>query len=75
MKPWALALLALPLLAQRKEVPEFIAGDQCLFCHRNDIGPAWGKNARQHIETHFSIASMMQRYEDVYRNLLTKNNR
>ncbi len=41
----ALALFVLPLAAQRKELPEFVAGDQCLFCHRNDIGPVWGKNA------------------------------
>jgi cytochrome c554/c'-like protein len=27
------------------QVPEFVHGDECLFCHRNDIGPAWGKNA------------------------------
>ncbi|MBI3682886.1 MAG: hypothetical protein HY235_21140 [Acidobacteria bacterium] len=31
--------------AQRKQLPEFVAGDQCLFCHRNDIGPTWQKNA------------------------------
>jgi cytochrome c553 len=27
-----------------KPVPEFIHGDECLFCHRNDIGPGWSKN-------------------------------
>jgi predicted CXXCH cytochrome family protein len=27
-----------------KAIPEFITGDECLFCHRQDIGPAWGKN-------------------------------
>jgi hypothetical protein len=26
-------------------VPEYIHGDECLFCHRNDIGPGWQKNA------------------------------
>lgn len=26
-------------------VPEFVHGDECLFCHRNDIGPGWQKNA------------------------------
>ncbi len=25
-------------------VPQFVAGDQCLFCHRKDIGPAWPSN-------------------------------
>ena len=28
-----------------KPVPDFIHGDECLFCHRNDIGPGWQKNA------------------------------
>ncbi len=27
-----------------KPVPEYITGDECLFCHRNDIGPGWQKN-------------------------------
>jgi predicted CXXCH cytochrome family protein len=26
-------------------VPEFVSGDECLFCHRNDIGVTWQKNA------------------------------
>jgi len=37
-------LFAASLFAQRAAIPEFIAGDQCLFCHRNDIGPSWQKN-------------------------------
>ena len=28
-----------------KPIPEFVQGDECLFCHRNDIGPTWQKNA------------------------------
>src|SRR5215475_11446127 len=28
-----------------KPVPEYTHGDECLFCHRNDIGPGWQKNA------------------------------
>jgi predicted CXXCH cytochrome family protein len=28
-----------------KPVPDFVHGDECLFCHRNDIGPSWQKNA------------------------------
>lgn len=28
-----------------KPVPEFVPGDECLFCHRNSIGPGWQKNA------------------------------
>ncbi len=43
MKWWFL-LAALPLHGQRATLPEFVAGDQCLFCHRNDIGPGWQKN-------------------------------
>ncbi|MBI4910268.1 MAG: hypothetical protein HY820_42015 [Acidobacteria bacterium] len=45
MRLLAVFVLTLPLAAQRSELPEFVAGDQCLFCHRNDIGPVWGKNA------------------------------
>jgi len=26
-------------------VPEFVQGDECLFCHRNEIGVTWQKNA------------------------------
>ncbi len=26
-------------------VPEFLHGDECLFCHRNTIGATWQKNA------------------------------
>jgi predicted CXXCH cytochrome family protein len=28
-----------------KPVPEYVQGDECLFCHRNDIGSTWQKNA------------------------------
>jgi hypothetical protein len=28
-----------------KPLPEYVTGDECLFCHRNDIGPTWQKNA------------------------------
>ena len=28
-----------------KPIPEFVHGDECLFCHRNEIGPGWQKNA------------------------------
>jgi hypothetical protein len=31
-----------------KPVPEYITGDECLFCHRNDVGPSWPKN-RHHL--------------------------
>jgi predicted CXXCH cytochrome family protein len=28
-----------------KPMPEVVRGDECLFCHRNDIGATWQKNA------------------------------
>src|SRR5262245_8401164 len=28
-----------------KPIPEFVHGDECLFCHRNDTGITWQKNA------------------------------
>ena len=28
-----------------KPIPEFVHGDECLFCHRNNIGITWQKNA------------------------------
>lgn len=28
-----------------KSVPEFVHGDECLFCHRNTIGATWQNNA------------------------------
>src|SRR6476620_1317390 len=27
-----------------KPLPEYVHGDECLFCHRNDIGTTWQKN-------------------------------
>jgi hypothetical protein len=31
-----------------KPVPEYVTGGECLFCHRNDVGPTWSKN-RHHL--------------------------
>lgn len=31
-------------LAQRTEIPNFVSGDECLFCHRENVGAAWQKN-------------------------------
>src|SRR5262245_17845487 len=28
-----------------KPIPEFVHGDECLFCHRNMIGVTWQENA------------------------------
>ncbi len=30
-----------------KPVPEYVTGDECLFCHRSDVGPSWSKNRHQ----------------------------
>ena len=30
-----------------KPMPEYVTGDECLFCHRNDVGPTWSKNRHQ----------------------------
>ncbi|MCS7023806.1 MAG: hypothetical protein NZV14_03310 [Bryobacteraceae bacterium] len=42
----SLALATTSLVsAQRPAHPEFVHGEECLFCHRNDIGASWQKNA------------------------------
>ena len=28
-------------------VPEYMTGDECLFCHRKKVGPSWSKNSHQ----------------------------
>jgi hypothetical protein len=30
-----------------KPLPEYVPGDECLFCHRSDIGPNWQKNSHR----------------------------
>ncbi|HLN33179.1 MAG TPA: hypothetical protein VK395_35945 [Gemmataceae bacterium] len=30
-----------------KPMLEYVTGDECLFCHRTDIGPFWSKNRHQ----------------------------
>ena len=32
-----------------KPVPEYVTGDECLFCHRDDVGPRWAANRHQRI--------------------------
>lgn len=27
------------------EIPPYVQGDECLFCHRSDIGPTWQENS------------------------------
>lgn len=44
----AVALLLAAVAAAQthagQPVPEFVHGDECLFCHRNDVGNQWQKN-------------------------------
>tara|TARA_B100000809_G_scaffold266074_1_gene327212 strand:+ start:696 stop:1736 length:1041 start_codon:yes stop_codon:yes gene_type:complete len=30
-----------------KPVPEYMTGDECLFCHRKKVGPTWSANVHQ----------------------------
>ena len=30
-----------------QELPLYVTGDECLFCHRKDVGPSWQKNRHQ----------------------------
>ncbi len=32
-----------------RQLPEFMTGDECLFCHRMDVGPTWTRN--RHYQT------------------------
>lgn len=45
-RPYVLLLTAAAAaLAVSAQQPEFVHGEECLFCHRNNIGGAWQKNA------------------------------
>src|SRR3954468_20822346 len=43
MRSALFALLAAQAFAQRAQLPEFVHGDECLFCHRANIGNTWQK--------------------------------
>jgi hypothetical protein len=47
-----------------KPAPEFVHGDECLFCHRNEIGPGWQKNAHgvtvRHREDALELTKMLE---------------
>jgi predicted CXXCH cytochrome family protein len=30
-----------------KPMPDYPTGEECLFCHRSDVGPSWSKNRHQ----------------------------
>src|SRR5205823_2966045 len=40
-----------------KPVPEYVTGDECLFCHRSDIGPTWPRNRHQRTTRDVEAAS------------------
>jgi len=46
MRTFRILLVLLPAaaLAQRAEIPNFVSGDECLFCHRENIGGKWQTN-------------------------------
>lgn len=52
-----------------KPVPEFMTGDECLFCHRNDAGPSWTKNRHQRtirdIEPNFPALAALRQSPDL----------
>ncbi len=45
-------------------IPDYVHGDECLFCHRNDIGPTWQNNAHgvtvRQIEDAPDLTNMME---------------
>lgn len=46
MRRWAQSgLLLVMLAAASKAQPQFVHGDECLFCHRVDIGRTWQNNS------------------------------
>jgi hypothetical protein len=44
MRPLLWLFLPCLVVAQRAEIPEFVHGDECLFCHREGVGATWQKN-------------------------------
>lgn len=40
-----------------KPVPEFVHGDECLFCHRNNIGATWQNNSHARTVRQFDDAA------------------
>jgi hypothetical protein len=43
-----------------QQLPDFVQGDECLFCHRNDIGPTWPRNAHALTVREMSAASELE---------------
>ncbi|MCI0664360.1 MAG: hypothetical protein L0220_25155 [Acidobacteria bacterium] len=47
-----------------KPPPEYIQGDECLFCHRNDIGTTWQKNTHGVTVRHYGDAPELKKMVD-----------
>jgi hypothetical protein len=41
-------------------VPEFVQGDECLFCHRNTIGATWQRNAHGVAIRQYEVAGALR---------------
>ena len=54
-----------------KPLPEFVTGDECLFCHRMDVGPTWSKN--RHFQTMRRVNSKSKAVALLRKNASTKN--
>ena len=52
-----------------RELPDYMTGDECLFCHRIAIGPSWGRNAHQRtlrpIESDPRLAAWIRAHPDL----------
>src|SRR5262245_7672474 len=47
-----------------KPLLEYVQGDECLFCHRNDIGPTWQKNTHGATVRHYADAPELKKMVD-----------
>jgi predicted CXXCH cytochrome family protein len=53
-----------------KPVPEYVQGDECLFCHRNDIGTTWQKNTHGVTVRHHADAPELKKMLDKQTSLI-----
>lgn len=47
-----------------KPLPEFVSGDECLFCHRNTVGASWQSNAHGVAVRHREDASELRELQN-----------
>ena len=54
-----------------RPLPDYVTGDECLFCHRQDIGPGWRVNEHQTtlrpIESDENVAAGLRRHPELGR--------